>query len=168
MIRARGRSCANDSDYARFARFYIRHCRQFHPDYTFADALLHLVQTLPQSQVLLLEDGNGELIGFGYYRYEPEGDTVFVDSVILAEEHRSSFVFLQSFRELARTIRSERQSVRTFKFHALDDHRYLNRLYGKFAEPVGRVEQEGRTKRVYAASWPELLRYLRLDNEQPG
>lgn len=163
MLQARVSRCVSDTDYARFARFYVARSGEFYNQYTLHDALIHLITTTADSHVLLLDDDQDQLIGFIQYRYEKEGTTVFIDSAILAQEHRSSRVFFEGFRDLARHILQENGHIRTLYFHALADHRYLNRLYGKFAEKTGVRDSPVGTENIYAVDMDHLLHYLKLD-----
>lgn len=164
MLRARVSRCVSDTDYARFARFYVARSGEFYNQYTLHDALIHLITTTADSHVLLLDDDTDQLVGFAQYRYEEDDTIAFVDSTILAQEHRSGRVFFEGFRDLVRHILQENSNVRTLQFHALADHRYLNRLYGKFAQKTGVRDSPVGTENIYTAGMDPLLQYLRLDN----
>ncbi|RJE86189.1 hypothetical protein D3P07_19110 [Paenibacillus sp. 1011MAR3C5] len=163
MIRAEIKLCERDSDYARFAGFYIVHRRQFRRNYTIDSASAHILMTLPSCHILLVENGTGDLIGFTQYYYEADTDTAFIESAILLEEYRSSRVFFEGFRDMVRFVCRDYPSVRRFRFHVLAENRYLNRLYRKFADPAGERESYDEPELIYISELYRLKAYLRLE-----
>lgn len=160
MNKALAKPCASDSDYARFARFYLRRSKEFRSQYTIYEAAAHILTTMQGTRILLFENESGELIGFIQYQYVESEATAFIESVILSEEYRSSRVFFEGFRDLARQVCREYAGVKQFRFHALSDNRYLNRLYGKFAAKSGERNGADGTENVYIAELDGLLTYL--------
>ncbi|RJX37236.1 hypothetical protein D3P09_23030 [Paenibacillus pinisoli] len=164
MIRAATKLCERDSDYARFARFYLTYSRQFRRNYTIEIAAAHILMTLPTSYIFMYENESGEFIGFVQYYYEPDRHTAFIDSAILMEEYRSSRVFYEGIRDLVRHICSKYPTVRRIRFHALAENRYLNRLYGKFADRIGERDNGGDPEYIYSSEVSRLKAYLRLES----
>ncbi|RIX51544.1 GNAT family N-acetyltransferase [Paenibacillus nanensis] len=162
MNRLYAKPCDLDKDYARFARFFIAHCNQFHPKYNLYDAIAHIITSVPGSRLMLFDDERGELAGYVHYRYDESGTTVFIDSTILISAYRSSRVFYRGFCEVIRQVMLESGGVRVVRFHALGDQAYLNRLYGKFAKRIGELESERGQEVVYETDFEALLGYLRL------
>ncbi|MNW43706.1 hypothetical protein D3C74_209170 [compost metagenome] len=161
MLRARASHCVRDEDYARFTRFYAARCGQFYNEYSLLDALLHLVNTLSATHILLFDDDKGQLIGF--IQYQIEDDTAFLDSAILSEQYRSSRIFYEGFRDLARHIIEEHKDIQTVRFHALADNLYLTRLYSKFADKIGVRNGAIGLENIFVVKMEQLLKYLKVD-----
>lgn len=169
------RRCESDEDYARFTLHFIRNRTEFSSRFLLMDALEYVMHSFQQSHTLLLEGEDGKLCGWVQYRYIEEeeenappgsrGDIAFVESVAINPEHRRSRAFFKGFRDLVGRIACENGRVKAVHFHALADNAYLNRLYAKFARPIGEREGYGGTENVYAADINRLLRYLRLAKE---
>ncbi|WP_127533947.1 hypothetical protein [Paenibacillus kobensis] len=163
MSRLYATSCRHDRDYARFVSYFIAQSHQFDDQYTFHEAVAHLMISLHNSRVMLFDDENGRLQAFILYRYEEGDNTVFIDSAIVTPEYRSSLEFYRGFGVWARHVMNERSDLSRVRLHVQADHTYLNKLYAKFAKPVGERENNGRAERIYETSFDELLRYLRVD-----
>ncbi|WP_339297604.1 GNAT family N-acetyltransferase [Paenibacillus sp. FSL R5-0623] len=162
MLQAKSHEVLQDADYARFAHFYLANSEEFDEQYMLHDALLHLISTLLHSRLLLLDDEQGRLGGFGQYRYTEDRQTAFIDSVMLAKPHRSSRVFFAGFRDLVLQICQENDEIQTLQFHAVANNRYINRLYSKFSTHTDTQERNGRTEHVYTAELDSLLVYLKI------
>ncbi|MDQ0171250.1 GNAT family N-acetyltransferase [Paenibacillus tundrae] len=162
MLYAKPHSVLQDSDYARFTRFYLANSEEFDQQYMLHDALIHLISTLPETHLLLLDDEQGQLGGYGQYRYTEDRKKVFIDSVILEKSHRSSRVFFAGFRDLVLHLCQENPEIQALQFHAVANNRYVNRLYSKFAKHTDTQVREGRTEHVYTAELDELLDYLKI------
>lgn len=162
MIRALAKPCISDSDYARFARFYIQGSMDFHNQYSTYEAIIYLMETIRQTKVLLFENEEKQVVGFLQYRYEDESATVFFESAILSEEYRSSRFFYEGFQDLVKHIFREYEAVKSFRFHVLAENRYLNRLYSKFAHKTGEREGELGVEHVFSVERAELSSYLRI------
>lgn len=165
------RMCTSDADYAKFTLYFIRHRREFHPFFTLYDTLSHIFVTLPHARIILVEDLNDNVIGWGHYQYysadyqdDPQGEIVLVNSVILDQKFRSSRLFIHGFRHLANQIAEENPSIKLFQFSAREDHPYLNRLYSKFAQPIGKREGYNGTENIYSTEFERLLFYLNHPN----
>ncbi|MBA9086630.1 hypothetical protein FHR92_003110 [Fontibacillus solani] len=161
MLRARASHCVRDEDYARFTRFYAARCRQFNSEYYLLDALLHLVSTLSETHILLFDDDEGQLIAF--FQYKVEDDTAFIDSAMLSEHYRSSRVFYEGFRDVARHILAEHKNIETVQFYALADNLYLTRLYSKFADKTGVRKGGFGLENIFVVKKEQLLKYLKID-----
>lgn len=161
MLRARVSRCVSDIDYARFSRFYAARCGQFHSQYSLLDALLHLVNTLSETNILLFDDDEGQLIAF--IQYKIEDDMAFVDSAILSEDYRGSRIFYEGLRDLAIHIQTEYKDIQTVRFHALADNLYLTRLYSKFADKVGVRNGMSGLENIFDVKMEQLLKYLKVD-----
>lgn len=168
MRRAHASRCMEDADYARFTRFYLSNSEELDRDYTLHDALLNLMHTLPDSHIMLFDNDEGELIGFIQYQYGEDPDsagvTLTIDAAILASAYRGSRVFFAGFREFLELILRGKPDVKLVQFYALADHRYLNRLYSKFARPCGVRQSSHRDvdENRYVQSMEQLLQYFRL------
>mgnify|MGYP001319022155 CR=1 FL=1 len=153
--------CQTDTDLARYASFFIKNRMDFSQDYTLPVVLMHMLETLADAKVMLVEDEDGQVIGWGKFEYRVP-DTIFVDSIIIDKAHRSSRVFLDGFRYLARHVHEQYPQVSRLSFRALSSQTYVNRLYSKFAVKTG--EQDGIFERetYYIADLQKLLYYLRI------
>lgn len=152
---------------AAFSLYFIRHRKAFSRNFTLEKALLHLLETLSVSELLLLRDEQRAIVGYASFRCQqldgqpdPQGKVAFVDSVVLEEDHRSSRVFVRSFREMVRYMLENYRGVQLFQFHALADQPYLNRLYGKFAEITGQAEGIHGPENIYTVDIDKLYSYL--------
>lgn len=163
MFRAIAKPCASDSDWAKFARFYLKGSGDFHRDYTIHEAAAHIWTTCLHSKAILLQNEAEEVIGTLQYIYEEDTETAFIDSAILHSRYRSSPVFLKGFRAVIGQICRDHPGVESFRFLALESNRYLNRLYGKFAERTGVQDEDGDCRNVYEVKANSLRAYLRID-----
>ncbi|WP_282937509.1 GNAT family N-acetyltransferase [Paenibacillus sp. RC67] len=161
------RQCESDEDLARFTLYFIQNRKDFTSAFTLYDTVDHVLQFVQQSHIILIEDDDGTLIGWGHYRYmdkdhgaNPNGEIAFVDSVIVKESYRSSRIFIQGFRYLANQMAEENPEVKLFQFHALSENLYLNRLYSKFAQVIATHEGYHGTENIYSTEFSQLLHYL--------
>lgn len=161
------RVCRTEEDFVQFTLFFIRHRKDFSANYSLADVLMHTLETIPTSHIFLTLDGNNKIVAWGVYRYtdadyepHPEGEIVFVDSAVIAEQHRSSRLFLNGLLHMVRHIAEENDNVRTFQFFALQDHAYLTRLYSKFATIVGQREGSHGMENIFSSNLHNILNYV--------
>ncbi|OXM85705.1 hypothetical protein [Paenibacillus rigui] len=159
--------CKTDDDFVQYTLFFVRYRSEFSRRFSLSDALMHALETIQTSHIMLLSLPTGEVIGWAQYRYfsegyepDPNGDIVFVDSAITLEPYRSTRLFIQGFRVLAAHIAQENPLVRTFQFCALADNAYLKRLYSKFADIIGQREGYHGTEDLFSTDFPKLLQYL--------
>jgi hypothetical protein len=159
--------CEDDMDYARYSQFFIRHYFDFSKSFTLSDAIMHTLETIAQARIMLILDEHDQVIAWAHYRFIDEaggadsaGAIAFVDSVIIARAHRSSRLFLRSFRQMLQFMLQDNPNAHNIRFTALADNVYLNRLYSKFAEPLGQREGAHGVEQVYAAKIPNVTSYL--------
>ncbi|KQL46948.1 hypothetical protein AN963_19015 [Brevibacillus choshinensis] len=165
------RRCVSDEDYAQFALYFIRHRKEFHSQFSLNDTLVHILETIQNSRIILVEDHLDNMIGWVHYHYynadyqdDSTGEIAFVNSVIIAEQFRSSRIFLQGFRYLVNQIAEESQAIKLFQFCALEENAYLNRLYAKFAQPIGKREGYNGIENIFSTEFQLLLSYLNRAN----
>lgn len=165
---ARFRSCTTDADLAQFTLAFIRQRSDFNSLFRLVDVLALMLESLPDSRVILVEDEADRTIGWIHYQYlnaellpDPRGGVAFINSVIIAEPYRSSRTFFHGFRHLAARIRAENSEVKEVRFFAQIDNAYLNRLYAKFARIVEQRDGYHGPEHVYATDFSKLLSYLR-------
>ncbi|WP_028552093.1 hypothetical protein [Paenibacillus sp. UNC451MF] len=163
----RFRRCEGDEDLARFTLYFIQNRKDFSNDFTLNDTIIHVLEYVRDSHIIMIEDDRQHMIGWGHYCYvdennekKPDGEIAFVYSVILKEACRSSRIFWQGFHHMVNQIAEENSNVRHFRFHARQNNTYLNRLYSKFARIIGSREGEYGVDNVYSTEISELLRYL--------
>lgn len=161
MKRLYARPCKQDTDYARFVRYYLAHSHQFDERYSLHESLAHLTISLAESRLLLFNDEDGDMQGYIQYRFENE--TAFIHSTILSPAYRSGIAFYKGFVEWARYIMEEQIGIRQVRFHVRADHAYLNRLYAKFAKRIQEQKNQGAELFVYETAFEALLQYLRVD-----
>ncbi|WP_339207024.1 GNAT family N-acetyltransferase [Paenibacillus sp. FSL K6-3182] len=161
------RKCQSDEDYAQFTLYFIRNRKEFSRQFSLGDALFHVLESIHDSEILLIFDKNEQLIGWGHYRYvnakyeyDPEGDIVFINSVIVLPSYRSSSLFSQGFRYMLNQIAAENSSVKFVQFHAQIDNAYLNRLYSKFSSVIRQREGYYGMENVYSVDFGQLHDYL--------
>lgn len=161
------RLCESDEDYAQFSLFFIRHRKDFNSQFSLYNSLEHLLETMDFSQSILSYNTKGELICCAHYWYtneglepDPKGRAVFIDFVLISKEVRSSRVFFDGFRDLANLIAEDNRGVKQMLFHAQAENAYLNRLYSKFAIPIGEHEGYNGAEIKYASDLTSLLHYL--------
>ncbi|MNK32227.1 hypothetical protein D3C87_506840 [compost metagenome] len=166
------RNCQNDEDYAQFTLYFIRNRKDFNRQFSLSDALVHVLESIPNSRIILITDKTGTMIGWGHYRYlntenefDPEGEIVFVNSVIVHPSYRSSRVFIQGFRYLVQQIVAENCNTKYLQFCTQIDNTYLNRLYAKFSRVIGQREGYHGVENVYSSDFGQLLQYLKLSSK---
>lgn len=163
------RRCTSDHDFAQFTLFFLRNRLEFNQVFSLTDSLVHILTFLPDSHLILIEEEQGKLIGWGHYQYvtaerqpDPEGEVCYIHSVIVEEKYRSSRVFLNGFRFLLRQVQEENAQVKQVTFCAAAEHVYLNRLYSKFAQVAGEQEGYHGQENIYMAEMNQLAAYLGL------
>ncbi|WP_169085701.1 GNAT family N-acetyltransferase [Paenibacillus sp. PL91] len=172
-MRAQHIICRTDADFARYALFFIKNRQDFRNNITLADALINIMHTLPESSIMLILDSNNQTIGWGNFRYvssdyepNPNGEIAFVDSVIIEEKYRSSKLFLDGFHRLIQHIANDNQRVQWMEFNVLASHRYLNRLYSKFALKIGEYDGAYERENRYRGNFQEIKKYLSTIREK--
>lgn len=163
------RRCLTDEDRAKYTLYFIRNRADFHPSCSLAEALIHILHVINDAHIIMIEDDSGEMAGWGHYRYltdNPEtgtkGKIAFVESVMLEKQYRSSRQFFIGFRCLISQIADESPDVDTFQFYAREDHGYLNRLYGKFAQVIGKREGYFGIENIFSTRFACLREYLNV------
>ncbi|WP_068775877.1 hypothetical protein [Paenibacillus sp. FJAT-26967] len=166
-MRAQYRICETDEDLAQFTLFFIRNRHDFSVHFTLYDAIVHTLETIRASRIMLVLDPSGLTIGWGYYRYldrnnehHPQGEIAFIDSVIISKAYRGSRVFMEGFHRLVQVMVEENTQVKVIQFCALADHPYLNKLYSKFADHTGEREGYYGQENIYSAEINRLKNYL--------
>ena len=161
------RVCKSDEDFVKYALFFIQHRKDFSRSFSLSDVLMHILEKVGDSHIILLLDEMDHTIAWMNYQYvtqdyelHPEGEIALVDSVVMADHHRGSRLFLNGFRYLVNHIYQENPHVRIFQFHALADHVYLTRLYSKFATIIGQREGYNGMDNVFSTDFSKLIRYL--------
>ncbi|WP_052310088.1 hypothetical protein [Paenibacillus senegalensis] len=146
----------------------MNNSKELNEDYMLDEALLHLIQTLPDTLIMLVENDLGELIAFIQYQYGKQPDSgemlLTIETAILASDYRKSRVFYEGFRSILQHILEENPEVKQVQFYALADHRYLNRLYSKFAKRSGvrQSSQRNIEENRYIQDIGQLMKYLRI------
>ncbi|WP_409344944.1 GNAT family N-acetyltransferase [Paenibacillus sp. MBLB4367] len=165
---AQYRNCQSDDDYAQFTLYFICNRKNFNHQFSLADALVHVLESIPNSRIVLITDKMGVMIGWGHYRYinaenefDPAGEIVFVNSVIVHPSYHSSLIFAEGFRHLVQQIAAENSCVNYLQFCAQIDNEYLNRLYRKFSRIIGQREGYYGIENVFQANFEELLQYVK-------
>ncbi|WP_134683675.1 GNAT family N-acetyltransferase [Brevibacillus migulae] len=167
------RPCLTDDDYVQFTRFFIENRLDFSQSFSLNDTLLHILQTLQDSRIILVVSNQDQVVGWGHYQYlgadeEPDsqGEIAFINSVILAKAYRRhSLLFLRGLRYLTKQIYKENPAVKQVRFHALSENAYLNRLYAKFTRVIGEREGDHGHEHIYATSLEELMAYLSISKD---
>lgn len=165
------RICRTDEDFVQFTLFFIRHHKDFSSNFSLSDTLMHTLETIQTSHIQLILDDSNRTIGWVVYRYvtadyepHPEGEIVFIDSVIITKEYRSSRLFVTGLRQLLRHIAAENRHVRTFQFFALQNDRYLTRLYSKFATITGQRDGYHGTENIFSNDFHNVLKYFDISD----
>lgn len=140
MMEIHCKRCANDEDYAQVSLFMLKNRRDWHPSFTTVDVVTLVYSYITIGALILVMNTRGETVAFGaYYRGTPELDyqdeqkVVFVDSVIVAREYRSTRVFVRGFQYMLSQMVADNPVVDEFHFVALSENQYLKSLYSKFA-----------------------------------
>jgi hypothetical protein len=161
------RSCTSEEDYVQFTLFFIRNRLDFNRRFSLNDALFNVLETIHDSKIILVVDELDQVVGWGHYQYvttehepDPQGEIVFIHSVILIPEYRSSRVFFTGFRYLVNQIIGENPQVKQVQFFAQMENVYLNRLYAKFARIIGQRDGYHGRENVYATEIGPLSAYL--------
>jgi len=165
------RRCLTEDDYVQFTRFFIENRLDFSATFTLNNTLLHILQTIRDSQIILVVDERDKAVGWAHYQYftaayqlDPHGELAFINSTILAKEYRrSGRLFLNGFRYLAKQIGEENPHVNQVQFCAQSENAYLNRLYAKFANVIGQREGDHGLENIYASEYNQLLSYLSIN-----
>lgn len=164
------KNCIQDEDYVQFTLFFMRNRHEFSNQFTVSDTLYHVLDTIQHSKVILIFNQSDQVVGWGHYQYaspgqepDPQGEIVFINSVILLEEFRGSRAFFHGFRFLVNQIMEENRHVKQFQFYAQSENEYLNRLYAKFADVIGEREGLYGHENIYSVDILQLAAYLRVE-----
>jgi hypothetical protein len=161
------RRCTNDDDYAKASLFMLQNKRELHPSFTTIDIITLLYNYLTAGSLVRVMDANEQDIGVAaYYLGTPEQDfedkqqVVFVDNVIIARSYRSSRVFVRGFRYLISQIIVDNPEAQEFRFVALSENTYLQKLYPKFASFIGSREGTTGPEDIYSVEINKLRAFL--------
>jgi len=166
------RKCVSPEDYAQFTVYFIRNRQDFSVEFTLCDTLFHILDSIDQSHILLIFDPMNTVIGWGHYRYvnkehqhDPAGEIVFVESVIVSKEYRSTRMFVTGLCYVVNQIARENTHVKLFQFRAQEQNVYLNRLYSKFSQVSGQHEGNYGIENIYSSEFHQLQSYLNRVNK---
>ncbi|MHA7965098.1 hypothetical protein ACX93W_13225 [Paenibacillus sp. CAU 1782] len=161
--------CRADEEYAAYCNYFIQHRKQFHASYMFGDAIAHLVGYLQEARIVLVLNDMEQIVGAGHYmivdeeqQFDANGTTAFIPTTILSPGYRQSRVFYTGLREFVRIILTDAPQVNKLQFEALAENVYLNRLYSKFASPIGEQEGPFGNMVIYSTDVAPLKNYLRI------
>lgn len=159
--------CTSDEDYAQASLFLIKHRRDLHPSFLVIDMVELIYSYITEGNLIVVTEEEGQVVGMaGYYYGTPELDysdkheVVFVDQAIITRSRRSTRVFLRGFQYLANQITQDHPEVHEFRFAALSDNTYLQRLYSKFAAPSYEREGTQGTEQIYSANMKKIQTLL--------
>lgn len=167
------RLCTADEDYAAYCQYFIQHRKQFHASYMLGDAIAHLIGYLQEARIVLVLNDMEQIVGAGHYmiideeqQFDESGTTAFIPTTILSPGYRQSRVFYTGLREFVRIILADASQVNKLRFEAQSDNDYLNRLYSKFASPIGEQEGPFGNMVIYSTDVEPLKAYLRLSSSR--
>ncbi|CAM4516098.1 hypothetical protein FHS16_003257 [Paenibacillus endophyticus] len=159
--------CQTDADRAEFVRYFIKNRSEFNNGFSLSDTLLHALESMEHSRIMLIKGDQNETVGWAFFKYvdhnydhNPQGEIVLIDSAIMNRSYRGGGLFLRGFRLLANEIEVDNPNVKKFEFHALESDAYLNKLYYKFADVIGQTEGSHGTENIYSTDFSLLLRFL--------
>ncbi|MEK5257424.1 hypothetical protein [Paenibacillus sp. FSL E2-0201] len=148
--------CENDADYAKASLFILNNRRDLHPGFTTVDMIALIYSYLSEGQILNIMDINGQVIAIAaYYQGTPDlhfedKHVAYVDNVILDRAHRNTRVFIRGFNGLIEQIIQDHPETEEFRFAALNDNAYLQKLYSKFAKLSYTREGELGKENIYS------------------
>lgn len=163
---------STDEQKAQFSAFFVRYREHFSRDMLLDEALLHLLNYLEQSSIILTYNERDQVIGaLNYWRtadetgedefaYDADGRLVYLSSALIAPEERSSRVFMHGFRDWINEMHKQAPELHTVIFTARADMAYINQLYRKFARHCGHREGLHGMENIYKANFTELHHFL--------
>lgn len=153
---------------AQFSAFFVRHREHFSQQMGLDEALVYLLSYLEQSSLVLSYNERNELIAaMNYWRtsdeefnYDPDGETIYISSALIAANARSTRVFMQGFRDAMNYMHRQAPQLKSVAFTARTENPYINALYGKLASYCGQQEGMHGMENVYKADFNELRTFL--------
>lgn len=159
--------CATDDDYAKASLFMLQNKTELHPGLSTVDIITLLYYYMTAGSLIMVMDADEHMLAVGaYYMGTPEQEfvdkqrVVLVDNVIVARSYRSTRVFIRGFRYLLSQIIEDNQEVQEFRFVALSENTYLQKLYPKFASFIGSREGTIGTEDIYSVEIHKLRTFL--------
>jgi hypothetical protein len=115
-----------DSERAQFSALFVRYREHFSEHMNLDQALVYLLTTLEYSLIVLSYNERNQVIaGMNYwltsddeFTYDTDGKCVYISSVVIHPEHRSTRVFMQGFRDSINYIHEQMPEVHTVAFTA--------------------------------------------------
>jgi hypothetical protein len=167
------RLCTANEDYAAYCQYFIQHRKQFHASYKLGDAIAHLIGYMQEARIVLVLNDTEQIVGAGHYmtvdeeqQFDENGTTAFIPTTILSPGYRQSRVFYTGLREFVRIILTDAPQVNKLQFETQSDNAYLNRLYSKFASPIGEQDGPFGNMVIYSADVEAIKMYLRLSSSR--
>lgn len=160
-------SCRTDEQWYRFGEFFIGHRKRMNPRLDIAVTLFELLQYKEHGGAVCAESG-GETVGCaGYYIGTPEQDfadrsTVLFSCAIALETRSASRLFVLGWKAMIEDLRQTGARIAEIRFHALKENEVLNRMYRKFASPIGEIENDYGVYNAYSLPFRDHVKISAL------
>jgi len=159
----------SDNERAKFSAMFITYREHFSKQMSLEEALIYLLTNLEQSSIVLSFNEHQQVIAAMNYwltsddefTYDANGGCLYISSVIIHPEQRSSRVFMQGFRDSINYIDQHvLPKPHTVAFAAQDSNPYVNKLYRKFATFSGQREGFHGLENIYKVNFNDLKYFL--------
>ncbi|MFF5993253.1 hypothetical protein AAGS61_00705 [Lysinibacillus sp. KU-BSD001] len=164
--------CKKEEDYEKFILFFLRNRNIFSNDYSLLEAVGSLYIMMGETNIVNFINDEGEIIAAICYSYGTRENNfedkhiVFVDCAIIEKQYQGSLVFVRYFQQWIKYLEREDEKPEEIQFHAHRHHKYVHRLYNKFAKVIGEAEDQFGIKDVFSVEYDRLVAYLDRFNRE--
>src|SRR5690606_11754233 len=117
---------ATDKQKAQFSALFVRDREHFSSHMGLDEALVYLLSCLEQSSLVLSYNERDELIAaMNYWRtsdeqfnYDPDGESIYISSALIAAKERSTRVFMHGFRDGINYMHQQAPQLKSVMFTA--------------------------------------------------
>ncbi|MGG3801164.1 hypothetical protein [Metabacillus fastidiosus] len=157
--------CVAEEDYEKFTYFFLRNRNEFDDVYPILDTVGSIYTMISETNILLFYD-NDKVIAAMSYSYGTrecnfeDKHIVFIDCSLIENKYRKSYLFIRGFQEVVRHMAEENKDCKEVRFYAYRHHKYIHRLYKKFATVIEEKEGYFGLQDVFSVEFDRLVTYL--------
>jgi hypothetical protein len=167
-MKLEAKRCTTDDEVAAACLFLFERKKDLHPSFTSLSTVTLLYRYVTEGRLVMVTDREKERVvavcGYFYGTPEQEYDDrdrlVLLDIVIIDRDYRRTRVFVRGFQHVLQFVQEENPHVTELRFVAQASNRYVQALYGKFAEAKELRDSELGPEQVYAVKIHSLKAFL--------
>jgi hypothetical protein len=154
--------CETDEHFEKYAKFMIHNRKEM--NLNIKNLISALCNHFSDGKIIIVLNEHQDVIASAvYFIGTPENnfkdnEIALLDSTILLEEYRTSFIFIKGLKKITNDIQQTKGKVKDVRLLVEKNNIYLNRLYGKFAE----IQGERDNVLIYSTSLEKLVNFIKM------